>query len=174
MSTTNGSTARTGHGGRVLVKDIGSTYYLVARVTQWSVNPTATEAAWADSDSRGFTNRRAGRRDCTGTLTGKLDKTYPAYKNILFATDDASPDNNDTVALALYEDGNEATPDTYWFFPRAVITSYTMTFDMDTRDPVEWSANFGSDGVFFKPGDADTVPSALETLVYADQDNYGS
>ena len=174
MSTTNGSTARTGHGGKVLVGDYdgsdpaGDTY-LVARCTSWSINPTSTEAAWADSDSAGYTNRRSGRRDCTGSIGGKLDMTYPQYKNFLFRTDSTNPEDDDMVTLVLYEDGNETTPTTYWYFPRVLLSNFQMSLDMDTREPVDWSCDFGADGRFYMPGDS-TIPS----ITYADHDDLGT
>jgi hypothetical protein len=176
MSTTNGSTARTGHGGKVVVGWATSTdvmtsgdIYVVSRVTSWSVNPTASEAAWADSDSAGYTNRRSGRRDCTGSIGGKLDMTYPQYHNVLFRTDivgGTDPENNDMVQIVLWEDGNEATPSTYWFFPRALISNFQMTVDIDTRDPVDWTADFGADGVFYRPGETVYGVGAQPTVTY--------
>jgi hypothetical protein len=158
----NGSTVRTGHGGKVTVAESdGASEYLLARVTQWSVSVAITEAAWADSDSSGYTNRTSGRRDITGTFTGKLDKSYPAYQNLLFNIDTNNPNNNDIVKLTLWEDANETDADVYWRCPRALVTGYDMTFDSDTRDPVEWSATFGADGVFYQPGHADTPNISL-------------
>lgn len=46
----------------------------IARVSQWSVNPTlATKSEWGDSDSCGYTNRAAGRKDATFSAEGKYD-----------------------------------------------------------------------------------------------------
>jgi hypothetical protein len=70
---------------------------------------------------------------------------------VLFSVDDADPTDNDVVALVLWEDGNESAPDEYWYFPRALVTGYDQSHDTDNKEPVEWTANFGADGRFFKP-----------------------
>ena len=164
MSTTNGSTAMTGHGGKVAVADYdgaspsATDKYLLARVTEWSINPTTTESAWADSDSAGYTNRVGGRKDCTGTLSGVMDKTYKQYKNLLFNVDTSDPNNNDIVEVILWEDGHETTPNEYWFFPRVLITGFSMTFDIDNRIEVRWTANFAADGIFYRPAQ-DNIPT---------------
>lgn len=148
----NGSTVRTGHGGKVVAGDYDGTLYLIARVTTWSVNTATTEAAWADSDSAGYTNRVAGRRDATGTIGGNIDKSHPAYQNLMFNIDTDDPNDNDVVSLILWEDGNITTPEVYWLFPRALVSGFSLTFDIDNRGPVGWTANFGADGKFYWPG----------------------
>jgi len=157
MSVANGSTVLTGHGGKVMAKSISGAYYLIARIKQWNLTYNRTEGVWGDSDSGGSTNRVGGRRDATGSITGVTDKDHPAYNDVLFDVDDTNPNNNDMVTLLLWEDGNETTPKDYWYFPRALITSFAMGIDNDSKLPVDWTASFGTDGVFYKPRETGTL-----------------
>src|SRR5688500_1049885 len=125
----------TGNAGKVEVDDT-----LVARCTEWEVNPTVEESAWGDSDSAGYTNRVAGRKDCTGSFGGRFDNDDEVYD--LFMP-------GDTVELTLWQ---SQTPANYWQFPCALITNYTMAVNMDTKEAVAWSADFGADGIFYRPG----------------------
>ena len=77
------ASARTGELGKAVVDST-----LIARITQWTFNPTAAESAWGDSDSGGYTNRVSGRKDGTGNLTGKFDTTNKVYD--LFMPGDSS------------------------------------------------------------------------------------
>lgn len=118
----------------------------VARLTNWSVNPTSSVSEWGDSDSAGFTCVKAARKALSGTLTVKLDSNQKPHKSLFMP--------GDTVELVLWED---ATSD-YWYIGRAVITSYTVTFDQDTKEVVECSADFSSDGQYYRPGETG-IPS---------------
>jgi len=133
--TCSSSTARTGAAGKAVVDDT-----LVARLTQWDFNPTAAESAWGDSDSAGYTNRVAGRKDGTGSITGKFDTTSKIYD--LFTP-------GDTVELVLWESLTD-----YWVIPCALITNFTVTYNQDTKEVVEWSADFGADGKYYYPGES--------------------
>jgi hypothetical protein len=129
----SGVSARTGRNGKVVVDD-----ELVARITQWSLNSAAGESAWGDSDSAGYTNRKAARLDGTGSFGGKFDSSDAAYD--LFIA-------GDIVELVLWEE----TPD-YWAFPSALIVNFQVTYDMDTKEVVGWTSYFGADGIFYYPG----------------------
>ena len=131
----NSSTARAGNLGKAVVDDT-----LVARLKTWSFNPIVGESAWGDSDSAGFTNRKAARKDGTGSMTGAFDTTSKVYD--LFVP-------GDIVKLVLWEDATD-----YWVMPCALIQSFDVTYDNDTKEVVEWSADFGADGQYYKPGEA--------------------
>ncbi len=136
----------TGNAGKVEVDDVA-----VARITGWEVNPTVEESAWGDSDSAGYTNRVAGRKDCTGSFTGKFDNSDEVYD--LFMP-------GDVAEVVLWQ---SETPANYWHFPCALIQNYTMSVNTDTKEAVEWSADFGADGIFYRPGQsgapAETYPA---------------
>lgn len=120
--------------------DIGGT--AVARLTLWTVNPTlATTSEWGDSDSAGSTNRAAGRKDLTFTTEGKYDSTNEIFD--LFQPDD--------VAEAVLWLGDVAL--FYWNMPRALCTDFTLAVNPDTQEVIGWTGAFGSDGVFYYPGE---------------------
>ncbi len=112
----------------------------VARITEWELTRTVGETEWGDSDSAGFTNRVAGREDCTGSLTGKFDNDEPVYS--IF-------DVGDTVELVLWENTTS-----YWDFPCALIRSFNISYNMDTKEAIGWKADWGADGQFYRPGAA--------------------
>jgi len=144
VMTCSNSTARTGSAGKAVVDD-----NLVARLTEWNFNPTAAESAWGDSDSAGYTNRVAGRKDGTGSITGKFDTDTKIYD--LFMP-------GDVVKLVLWETATD-----YWVIECALITSFTIAYNQDSKEVVEWSADFGADGKYYYPGEAgasvETLPS---------------
>ena len=112
----------------------------IARITLWELTRVVEETAWGDSDSAGFTNRVKGREDATGSVTGKFDNDDPVYD--LF-------DVGDTVELVLWE-----TTTAYWDFPCALIQSFNISYNQDTKEAVEWNASWGADGIFYRPGAA--------------------
>lgn len=112
----------------------------VARLKAWDINHVVDETAWGDSDSAGFTNRVPGREDATGSMTGVFDNNNPVYS--LFAV-------GDVVTLALFENVTS-----YWYFPCALIKSYSVSYNMDTKEAVEWKSDWGADGIFYRPGAA--------------------
>ena len=125
----------TGRSGRFTVEG-----ELVARVTQWAVNPTlATSSEWGDSDSAGYTNRTIGRRDGTFTAEGKFSKTQEQYQ--LFQI------GEDSVAATLF-----MSSDYYWVFPCCICTDFNMTVDVDSEEVVGWTSSWGPDGIFYQPG----------------------
>ena len=140
----NSSTSKSGRLGKAVVDDV-----LVARLTQWSVNPTSSESAWGDSDGAGYTNRAKARLDCTGSIQGKFDTGSTVYATFM---------PGDIVKLVLWEDATN-----YWAFPCVLITSFNFTVDQDTQEVIGWSADFGADGIFYRPGQSgaptETLPS---------------
>jgi hypothetical protein len=115
---------------------------LVARVTQWTVNPTlATSNEWGDSDSAGYTNRSSGRRDATFDTEGKYDITDEVFD--IFHPEDI------TIAT-LWMDATSL----YWDFPRALCTDFNLTVNVDSEEVIGWTASHGADGIFYRPGQA--------------------
>ena len=112
----------------------------LARATQWSVNPTlATSSEWGDSDSAGYTNRAAGRRDNTFDAEGKYDTTAEVFD--IFQ-------EGDIAAALLYMDA--AT--TFWNFPRALCSDFNLVVNIDSEEVQAWTTSFGADGEYFRPG----------------------
>lgn len=129
-----------GRYGQILV---GTT--LLARVTQWAVNPKmATTSEWGDSDSGGYTNRAPGRIDCTFTCEGKFETG--AASTTLFAPGDI------VLAQLWVATAGAYGVSLYWHFPRALCTDYKLTVNIDSEEVVGWTAEFGADGSFQRPG----------------------
>lgn len=139
-----GVSARSGELGKAVVDDT-----LVARLKSWNLNPTSSETAWGDSDSGAYTNRKRARKDATGSMTGAFDSDSKVYD--LF-------EEGDIVKLVLWETATD-----YWALPSALIQSFDLTYNQDTKEVVEWSADFGADGQYYKPGASgaptETLPS---------------
>lgn len=114
---------------------------LVARATNWAVNPTlASSNEWGDSNTPGFTNRSRGRRDATFTSEGKYDTTNEVFD--LFQP-------GDTTIGVLW-----INLTLYWDFPRALNNDFNLVVDSDSEEVVGWTSAWGADGVFFAPGEA--------------------
>ena len=140
MASTNTLTGRAGKFTTVAVG--GTAGVRVARTTQWSVNPTlATSSEWGDSDSAGFTNRQAGRKDATFDAEGKYDSGTEAF-------DVFQPE--DVLAAGLWLDNGT----TYWAFPRALCNDFNLTVNIDTEEVIGWTSSWGADGIFYYPGEA--------------------
>ena len=141
MSSLNTLTGRTGK------FQVASS--LVARTTQWAVNPTlATKSEWGDSACDGFTARAAGRKDATFTSEGKYDTTDEVYD--LFMPED--------IAAAVLWMNNTTL---YWDFPRALCDDFNMTVDVDTEEVIGWTSGWGADGVFYHPGESGATSRTL-------------
>lgn len=133
MSSLN---SQTGRAGRLGIGGI-----VIARTTQWAVNPTlASSSEWGDSDSAGFTNRATGRKDATFTCEGKFDPDTEVY-------DTFQPEDSLEATLWL-------NSTLFWQFPRALCTDFSLTVNVDTEEVDGWTASFGADGVFYFPGEA--------------------
>ena len=122
---------------------------LVARATQWAVNPTlATSTEWGDSDSAGFTNFAAGRKACSFTAEGKFDTTNEVYD--LFQPED--------VLVAVLWLNNTTL---YWDFPIAVCADFNLTVNIDTEEILGWTSSWNADGVFYHPGEVGATVRVL-------------
>lgn len=122
----------------------------IARTTQWSVNPTlATSNEWGDSDSSGYTNRSAGRRDCTFTTEGKYDSTSEVFD--LFQPED--------IAAAVLWLARTAS--LYWDFPRALCSDFNLVVNVDTEEVIGWTASHGADGIFYRPEQSGATPNSV-------------
>jgi len=121
----------------------------IARNKQWNVNPTlATKSEWGDSDSGGYTARAGGRRDATFTSEGTFDTTSEVWD--LFQP-------GDTVISVLWMNLT-----LYWDFPRSLNDDFNLIVNIDTEEVEGWTAGFGADGIYYKPGDspnARTLPT---------------
>lgn len=141
MSNENTKTGRNGK------KVVGST--LVARTQNWSVNPTlASSSEWGDSDSSGFTNRAAGRKDATFESEGKYDTTSEVFD--LFQPEDIA-------IVTLWLDNVSL----YWDFPRALCSDFSLAVDIDTEEVIGWTSSWGADGIFHHPGEAGAATRSL-------------
>ena len=113
--------------------------HLVARATQWQVSEKlAATAEWGDSDSAGYTNRAAGRKDATFTAEGKYDTSDEVFD--LFQP-------SDVVQAALSITGSSLA----WGFPRALNMDFSLAVNIDTEEVVGWNSSWGADGVFTHP-----------------------
>ena len=135
----DGSTALNGRNGKFVFD--GDT---IARTTKWDVNKTlATKSEWGDSDSAGYTNRVAGRKDATFDTEGKYDSTSEQFD--IFQPED--------IAEAILWMG--AVPaDLYWDFPRALCLDFKISVNIDSEEVIGWTSSFGADGIFYRPGQA--------------------
>jgi len=123
----------------------------VARTTQWATNPTlASSSEWGDSDSSGFTNRAAGRKDCTFNAEGKYSTTAEQFD--LFQPEDI-------LVCVLWLNRT----DLYWDFPRALCNDFNLTVNIDTEEVIGWTSGWGADGVYYYPGEASATARTFPT-----------
>ncbi len=121
----------------------------VARTIQWGVNPTlATSNEWGDSDSAGFTNRSAGRKDATFTSEGKYDTSDEVFD--LFQP-------GDILIATLWLDATSL----YWDFPRALNNDFNLVVNIDSEEILGWTSAWGADGIFHFPGEAGAAARTL-------------
>jgi hypothetical protein len=114
---------------------------LVARTTQWAVNPKlASTSEWGDSDSAGYTNRAAGRKDATFNGEGKYDTTDDVFDLFM-------PGDNAACVLKM----NSVL---YWNFPRALCSDFNLTVNIDSEEVIGWTSGWGADGAFYRPGES--------------------
>lgn len=129
-------TALTGRLGKFVVDST-----LVARTKTWEVSPAlANSSEWGDSDSSGYTNRAAGRRDCKFTADGTFDTADEQYD--LFQPEDI-------CEAVLWMNAT-----LYWCFPRALCQDFKLSVNIDTEEVIGWSSSWGADGIFYRPGQA--------------------
>lgn len=149
--TTGGSTALNGVDGTAVLNEVA-----VCRLTQWSINHTMGETAWGDNKTEGYTARKRAREDATGTLTGKFDTSTKIYAT----AENSSGLPGLSCKLVLWEKRQQGFN---WVFPCVLIQNFQMTVDMDSKEVVQWTMDFGADGKFYRPGQtnipAETVPT---------------
>lgn len=137
-------TALTARNGKFVV---GSS--LVARTTNWSVNPTmASSSEWGDSDGEGYTNRAAGRRDATFDAEGKYDTNSEQFD--LFAP-------GDILVCVLWLNSTSL----YYDFPRALNSNFSLTVNIDSEEVIGWTSSWGADGIFYYPGQSGATGRSL-------------
>jgi len=158
----------TGRYGRISVGADLANQKFVLRTTQWALNHTlATTSEWGDSDSEGYTNRAFGRRDATFTAEGKFDSlaNYAAYDQFqvgfgyLYAVlwmGKVVPSGDGSN----YDDAAHQFTNLAWVFPRCLALDFNMTVDMDTEEVIGWTSSFGSDGIYYRPGQTFEPPLA--------------
>ena len=135
----------TGRNGKFVVETS-----LVARITQWDVNPTlATSNEWGDSDSGGYTNRSAGRKDATFNAEGKFDTSDEVWD--LFQP-------GDTVIAVLWMNAT-----LYWDFPCALNNDFNLVVNIDSEEVIGWTSAWGSDGIWYAPGAVGATARTLPT-----------
>ena len=138
------TSVRTGNLAKVEVDGVA-----IARTTEWELTEEVEVTEFGDSDSEGYTNAVPGRRKASGSMTGKFDNDEPVYD--LMAA-------GDYVALVLWENTTS-----YWAMPCVLITSFNIVYNKDTKEPVEWTADFTSDNIYYRPGQSgapsETYPS---------------
>lgn len=138
------ATALTARNGKFVVQTS-----LVARTTNWSVNPTmASSSEWGDSDSSGYTNRAAGRRDATFDAEGKYDTNSEQFD--LFVP-------GDIVICVLWLNNSSL----YYDFPRALCSDFSLTVDIDSEEVIGWTSSWGADGIYYFPGQAGATVRTL-------------
>lgn len=138
----NGTTAVIPGPAKLVVNDV-----LMKRLTQATVTTSTGETAWGDSDGEGYTLRKAGRLDATLSMNGKVDNVR--YADTLFVA-------GDVAKLVVWEDASR-----YWAFSSALVQSYELLFDNDTREVVGWTASAGADGNYYKPGQSGAPSESL-------------
>ena len=139
------TTVLTGVDGKVTVDG-----HLVARITKWAVSPKlASTSEWGDSDSQGYTNRAAGRKDATFSCEGKFDTDHPVWN--LFQPGDCGE-----VILWM-------TPTLYWLFPCALNSSFNLEVDVDGETVIGWTSEWGANGKFYRPGQSGAASKTLPT-----------
>lgn len=146
------TTAVTGRKGKF---QVGTS--LVARTTQWSVNPKlATKSEWGDSDTAGYTARMAGRKDATFSAEGKFDDADEQYD--LFQP-------GDKAIAVLWIRIAETTPVVisalYWDFPCAMCDDFNMSVNIDSQEVIGWTSAWGTDGVYYYPGEEGATARTL-------------
>jgi len=117
---------------------------LVARATQWQMTKTlATKTEWGDSDSAGYTNRAAGRKDSTFSAEGKYDTSDEVFD--LFQEGDIA---QSTLFL------NATAPLSYYDYPRPLSDIFQLSVNIDTAEVIGWTSAWGADGIYYYPGEA--------------------
>lgn len=132
-----------GKDGKVLVSSSA-----IARLNEWTFNPSVQTDRFGDSDSSGFQRTVPGTAGATGTLRGKFLASDPIYELMR---------QGDCVNLALRVRSAASGGVLYYYVP-AVIQDFNIGSNPDTGVAVEWTATFESDGKWYYPGESG-IPS---------------
>jgi hypothetical protein len=81
----------------------------------------------------------------TTEIEGKYDKTTEVWDLFL-------PEDILAITLWLDHDARSGGVNRYWDFPRALCNDFNMVVDVDTEEVIGWTATWGADGIFYKPG----------------------
>lgn len=108
----------------------------VSELTKWTFNPKTNCPAWASNKSGGFKKRVAGIRDASGSLEGKWDPTNPITSGL-----------QDGAMVTL----NLITMAGSQFTVPAIIEGLKVDVDIDSGQPVAWSADFSITGPWTAP-----------------------
>lgn len=108
----------------------------ISELCKWSANPKANITAYASNKTGGFKWRVAGVKDMTGSMEGKYDPATPIMAQI---------DVGSVVALRLYLTA------TGFYALNAMIENLKLNVDLDSGEPVSWSADWGSVGPWTNP-----------------------
>lgn len=140
----------TGVGGRLAFGDAGGgSEVLIARLMKWSLSPSAIDHAWGDSSGGGYTLRKPGRKDLTGSCEGTFDSATTIWSQIREGAE---------LSLILYVSSTIG-----WNIPNAVIvTGPDFGVDVDTEEPTKWAFAWGTCGIYYAPSEAGAP--ALPTL----------
>ena len=135
------TTVLTGVTGRITVDGAE-----LIRITQWEVNPTMdTSTEWGDSEGAGYTLRAAGRKGATLTCEGKFDTGSEQF-DIVYP--------GDKVTITLWQSSL-----VFWDMNCCLCTNFTLNVNVDTQEVQGWTADFGTDGIFYRPGEAGATAS---------------
>ncbi len=113
---------------------IGSTS--VAEVKKWTFNPKANVAKYASNKTSGYKKAIAGTKEGSGSLECVWDPAIPPTTTINVGT---------SVTLKLY------TTATQFYSVPCVVADFLIVTDIDTGDPVGFTANFEADGQWTDP-----------------------
>lgn len=135
MSTACPENAITGANGNVVCDNIR-----IARITNWTLTASVGETTFADSDSGGFTNRLPTRKEITGSADFKFDTNFPQHDRIR---------EGECCHLVLFINATF-----YWDIPVALITSLSITTNVEDLEVVEGTFEFASSGQYYAPSEA--------------------
>lgn len=142
--TANSSTIRTSKNSKIVIDDV-----LLLRMRNATLNANNDEFVWGDSDSGLHSNSIGTRQRTTGTISGLFDEDQTIYSIVR---------EGQISKLVLWEDGTN-----YWAFPCALLSNLQLTYDQDSKNPIEWSFDYGTDGIYYAPGEAGAPTESLPT-----------
>jgi len=150
----------------------GWNYKELPRLKHWSIACATSSSSWVDSDSLGYVLHKSGVHSCSGTMSGAKmqDELIEDVLDEVTLEKTGSRENPDLAIETIFAGNNNAlrnvtgkqlsislwpyrssTANRGWFFPKALITSFNMMYDIDTGQAVEWNVDFVASGVFKRP-----------------------